>query len=170
MPKITAIVHTSNDALRIGRALDSLRACDEVIVVDHESQDETIKEARKHGAVVKKGLPGVEPGAYIMDARHDWILCVHPNEALSESLEASLHEFKDRKEDKDEPLNEPTAFNLTIREEHGNGWQTLAPETRLANRKKVNWTVDECPPQMKDAPALPGELMRFQEPPAAKTA
>lgn len=170
MRKITAIVHTSNDALRIGRALDSLRACDEIMVVDHDSQDETIKEAKKHGAVVKKGLAGVEPGAYIMDARHDWILCLHPNEALSEALEASIHEFKDRKEDDAEDFSAPAAFNIAVREERGGGWQTLAPETRLANRKKVNWTTEECPPPMKDSPSLAGELMRFQEPPAAKTA
>ncbi len=170
MPKITAIVHTSNDVLRIGRALDSLRCCDEVLVIDHDSTDETVKEAKKHGATVKKGLPGVEPGAYVMDARPDWILCLHPNEAVSEPLEASLHEFKERKEDEDVPENNPTAFNLIIREERGHGWQSLAPETRLANRQKVNWTTEECPPQMKDAPSLPGELMRFQEPPAAKTA
>jgi glycosyltransferase involved in cell wall biosynthesis len=170
MPKITAIVHTSNDALRIGRALDSLRCCDEVLVIDHDSTDETIKEAKKHGASVKKGLPGVEPGAYVMDARHDWILCVHANEALSESLEASIHEFKDRNDEEENSGNSPIAFNLTIREEHGKGWQSQAPETRLANRSKVNWTTSECPPQMKDVPSLPGELMRFEEPPAAKTA
>jgi hypothetical protein len=33
MPKITALLHTHNDALRLGRALDSLRPCDEVLVI-----------------------------------------------------------------------------------------------------------------------------------------
>ncbi|HTK95204.1 MAG TPA: hypothetical protein VL382_06160 [Terriglobales bacterium] len=165
MPKISAIVHTENDALRIGRLLDSLRACDEVLVVDHNSQDDTIKIARKHGATVKKGLPGVEPGAYLMDARNNWILCVHPNEALNESLEGSLHEFKERKDEEETAQ----AYNVAVREEAAGGWRTEASETRLANRAKVNWTT-ELPPAMKDVPTLPGELMRFAEPPAAKTA
>ncbi len=46
MPKISAIIHTHNDAQRIGRALGSLRPCDEVLVIDHSSSDETGKIAR----------------------------------------------------------------------------------------------------------------------------
>ncbi|HSE48511.1 MAG TPA: hypothetical protein VLA96_04825 [Terriglobales bacterium] len=165
MPKISAILHAHNDELRIGRALDSLRPCDEIIVVDHDSSDETLKVARKHGASVKKGLPGVEPGAYVMDARNDWILCLQPNEALSEALETSLLEFKDRSDD-EEPA---TCYNVAIREEDGAGWRTLPAETRLANRSRVNWT-GQTPPPMEGAPALAGELMRFQEPAARKSA
>src|SRR3954469_23156288 len=82
MPKISALVHAHNDALRIGRALDSLRACDEIVLVDHDSEDDTVDIARRHGATIKKGLPGVEPGAYLMDARNDWVLCILPNEAV----------------------------------------------------------------------------------------
>src|SRR4051794_9770170 len=101
MPKITAILHTHNDALRIGRTLDSLRPCDEVIVVDHGSEDDTVGLARKHGATIKKGLPGVEPGAYVMDARNDWIFCLSPQEALNEALEISLLEFKERSKEEE---------------------------------------------------------------------
>lgn len=165
MPKITAILHAHDDALRIGRALDSLRPCDEILVVDHESSDGTIKVARKHGAQVKKGLPGVEPGAYVMDARYEWILCLQPNEALSEGLEASLLEFKERS-DEDE---QGTCYNIAVREERGTGWQSLPPETRLANRARVNWTT-ELPPPLENAPTLAGELMRFEEPRARKSA
>jgi len=165
MPKITAILHANNDGLRIGRALDSLRPCDEIIVIDHDSTDDTAKVARKHGASVKKGLPGVEPGAYVIDARHDWILCLYPNEALSESLEASLLEFKDRS-DADE---QATCYNVAVREEAGSSWRTLPSETRLANRNRLNWTT-QIPPRMDEAPSLAGELMRFEEPAARKSA
>ncbi len=166
MPKVSAIIHTENDALRIGRVLDSLRACDEVLVIDHDSTDDTVKVARKHGATVKKGLPGVEPGAYVMDARNNWVLCVLANESLDESLDGSLQEFKDRKDDEETAI----AYNVAIREEAGGGWRTVASETRLANRTKVNWTTEFCPPLMKDAPTLGGQVLRFEEPPAAKTA
>lgn len=163
MPKISAILHAHNDALRIGRALDSLRPCDEVLVVDHDSADDTVNIARKHGAQVKRGLPGVEPGAYVMDARFDWILCVHPNEALSEGLEASLLEFRERA-----PEENAGCYNIAVREENGSGWRTLPPETRLANRASLNWT-SACPPQQEKAPSLAGELMRFQEPAARRS-
>jgi len=73
MLRISALLHTKNDAQRIGRALDSLRPCDEVLVIDHDSEDETAKIARDHGAKVQKAVPGVEDGAYAMDAAHDWV-------------------------------------------------------------------------------------------------
>ena len=165
MPKISAIVHAHNDALRIGRALDSLRACDEVVVVDHASDDDTADIARRHGASVKKGLPGVEPGTYVMDARYDWILCIHPNEAVSEALEASLLEFKERKDDDEHAV----AYDVTLREEHGGDWRPLAAETRLVNRCKLNWTT-KCPPHLPEAPSLAGELLRFEEPRRIKSA
>lgn len=165
MPKISAIIQTNNDALRIGRALDSLRGCDEVIVVDHGSEDDTRNIARKHGAIVKKGLPGVEPGAYMMDARFDWIFCLSPHEALSESLETSLLEFRERPADEEQG----TAYNVTLREERGSDWRALAPETRLANRACLNWT-SEFPPNIASAPTLAGELLRFEEPRRIKSA
>lgn len=154
MPKITAIIHTRNDALRIGRLLDSLRPCDEVIVVDHASEDDTCKVAQQHGADVKKGLPGVEPGAYVIDARYDWILCLRACEALSEALEASLHEWKEGKPD-DVP-----GFAFAVREETASGWRPRSPEMRLANRARINWT-GELPPPAGDAPQLPGDLLSF---------
>ncbi len=94
MPKITALLHTRNDALRLGRALDSLRPCDEVLIIDDNSDDDTVRVARANGAHIKTSTPGVTHGAYAMDASHDWILCLRPTEALSEELEASLLEWK----------------------------------------------------------------------------
>lgn len=169
MPKVTAILHTHNDAQRIGRALDSLRAIDEVLVVDHGSTDDTIKVARDHGANVKKGVPGVNPGVYAIDARHDWIFCLQPNESFSEALEAALFEWKDReKEPSDQEEKEKEApfvetFSVSVREENGNGWESRPAETRLVNRKQVNWT-DALPPNHNGSVPLGGELLRFEHP------
>lgn len=157
MPKITAMLHTSNDAARLGRTLDSLRPCDEVIVIDHKSDDDTVKIAKDHGAKVQHAVLGVEKGAYAIDARHDWILCILPNEALSEGLEASLYTWKDEDHDND------TAFGVAVREEAAKGWKQLGSETRLVNRTKINWT-DALPTNTPDAPQLPGDLLRFQHP------
>src|ERR1700744_2692611 len=111
MPKITALIHTLNDGLRLGRTLDSLRCCDQVGVIDHGSSDETEKVARDHGAVLKKGIPGVEHCTYAVDCSNDWVLCLCPNESASEQLEASLFEWKSQ-EHEDE-----VAFNFTVRSE-----------------------------------------------------
>jgi len=165
MPKISALIHAHNDGLRIGRALDSLRACDELVVVDHGSEDDTVDIARRHGAIVKKSLPGVEPGAYLMDTRHDWVLCILPTEAANEGLEASLLEFRERKCEDEHAV----AYNLSLREENGGDWRPLAPETRLADRTKLNW-MTKLPPRVPDAPSLTGELLRFEEPRRIKSA
>lgn len=171
MVKITALVHTCNDAARIGRALESLRACDEVLVVDHASTDDTVKLARDHGAVVKEGVPGVSPGVYAMDAGHDWILCLLPSEAVSEGLEASLFEWKQRHEEasdqdedeEDKPESTAGSVAFKVREETGDGWRELGAHTRLVNRRGVNWT-GQLPPDDANAEILPGHLLRFHQP------
>jgi glycosyltransferase involved in cell wall biosynthesis len=169
MPKITALLHTHNDAPRIGRALQSLRAVDELLVVDHGSTDDTVKAARHHGATIKEGVPGVSPGVYVIDARHDWIFCLLPNESLSEGLEASLFEWKQRV---DELLNQAEkdavagfnhTFSFTVREETETGWRTLAAETRLLNRKQINWR-EAIPPNNSESVLLQGEVLRFRKP------
>ena len=108
---------------------------------------------------MKIGVPGVEPGAYIIDLRYDWILCLLPNEAVGESLEASLLEWKEQNHESDRGVG----YCIAVREEDGNGWRDLPPEMRLANRKRINWT-DQLPPKNSPCQELAGELLRFSKP------
>ena len=55
MTSITALLHTKNDALRLGRALETLYACDDILIVDHGSRDATVRVAREYGARVVDG-------------------------------------------------------------------------------------------------------------------
>ena len=158
MPKITALLHTHNDALRLGRALDSLRPCDEVLIIDDNSDDDTARIAHENGAAIKTSIPGVTRGAYAMDATNDWILCVGPNEALSEELEASLLEWKGRELEEAIPC-----CKVNVREQNGSGWHKLEPEVRLINRKLLNW-VGELPPEQQCDITLKGDLLRFNNP------
>lgn len=154
--KISALIHTCDSAGSLGRALDSLRPCDEVIVVDHGSRDDTLKIAREHGARVITGVLGVDHGAYAQDARNHWILCLLPHEALGDDLEASLFEWREDEHDGQ------MGFNMAIREQNGAGWKQLESEMRLANRKQINWTGD-LPPENPNVPALPGHIVRIPE-------
>jgi glycosyltransferase involved in cell wall biosynthesis len=158
MPKITALLHTHNDAPRLGRALDSLRPFDEVLVIDDNSEDDTVRIAHENGAHLKSSIPGVTPGAYAVDASNDWIFCILPNEALSEELGASLAEWKMQ-----EPNQGVSCCKVRVREQNGQGWQELEPEVRLVNRSLVNWVGDLPPGQHCDI-TLSGELLRFHEP------
>jgi glycosyltransferase involved in cell wall biosynthesis len=155
--KITALIHARDNERSLGRALDSLRPCDEMIVVDHGSRDETVKVARQHGAKVIPAVPGVDRGAYAQNARNQWVLCLLPQEALAEELEASLFEWSDREQD-----DRQIGFNVAVREQNGGGWKLLEPEMRLANRTQINWT-GELPPANSRAASLAGHILRIPD-------
>jgi glycosyltransferase involved in cell wall biosynthesis len=129
-----------------------------VLVVDDCSEDDTLKVAREHGATVRSAIPGVTPGAYAMDSTYDWILCVRPNESLSDDLEAALFEWKNQ-----EPDETATCYKVSIREENGSQWHERPPETRLINRKMVNW-LEELPGGQNCDLKLGGHLLCFREP------
>ena len=156
VPKITALIHAYADAERLGRTLDSLRPCDQVLVVTHD--DEATQEvARAHGATLKAGVEGVANGVYLVDAANDWIFCIRPDEALSEALEAALFEWKEK-----DP-GETIGYSVALREETASGWKPCAPQMRLVNRGLLNWTT-ELPPNNPAAPLLAGDLLRFSKP------
>ena len=157
VPRITALLHTTNDARRIGRALDSLRCCDELLVIDHGSRDATQRIAREHGARVEVSSSQSDHDSGAGRAAHDWVLCLLPGEALSESLEATLLEWKQ------EDPGEAAAYALALRQETVNGWLHCGAEARLVDRSKIRWS-GALPPNTADALSLCGDLLRFRDP------
>jgi glycosyltransferase involved in cell wall biosynthesis len=95
--KISATIITFNEERNIARAIESLRCCDEIIVVDSGSVDRTIEIAGKHGAKVIEspwlGYAGQKNFAS-EKAQHDWVLSIDADEALSEALEAEIWQLK----------------------------------------------------------------------------
>ena len=65
MTSITALLHTKNDALRLGRTLETLYACDDILVVDHGSRDATARVARAYGARIVGARPAAPVGDYL---------------------------------------------------------------------------------------------------------
>jgi hypothetical protein len=160
MPGITALLHTANDALRLGRALETLRPCDEILIVDHGSRDDTLRIAREYGARILALAPGGSPTHYLQFAQQDWILCLEARESLTEALEASLFEWKS----KPPPQRNGAAFSVLIREETPGGWISLSsPQTRLIPRDWTRWN-GHLPADHPSALALEGELLRFRRP------
>jgi glycosyltransferase involved in cell wall biosynthesis len=159
MPAITALLHTCNDELRIGRALETLRPCDEIVIVDHGSQDRTLRIAREYGVVYRTAHEeqGLEAARA---ARCEWVLCLRPTESLSEMLEASLYEWKLR-EEKD--VAEVQGVAVRVREEHEGSWTELAPELRLVRRQWADW-AEGLPAARAASLQLEGDLLRFRSP------
>jgi len=160
MPKVTALLHTENDALRLGRCLETLYPCDQILVVDHGSRDLTVQVAREYGARVTEAVPGADPAYYVRSANPGWILCLGPNESVSESLAATIYEWKSLA-----PSTLSTqAFSVFLRQETANGWvQVPVAQTRLVPLDWKRWD-GSFPCADPAAFTLEGELLRFEFP------
>jgi glycosyltransferase involved in cell wall biosynthesis len=165
MPPITALLHTKNDALRLGRALEMLLPCTDIVIVDHHSTDSTPRVARQYGARVVTADANPAADHYLDLARYDWILCLDPAESISEGLQASLFEWSVSpvRADMSGAAN-GSAFSVFVREQTSEGWLQLpAPETRLIPRGWTRWE-GRLPAREPSAVALEGELLRFASP------
>ena len=93
MPQLSAIVITKNEAANIGACLDSLAFCDERIVVDCGSTDETVQIARGKGARVEhhewRGF-GPQKNFALSLAGGTWVLSVDADERVPPELAASI--------------------------------------------------------------------------------
>lgn len=159
MPKITALVHTKNDGLRLGRCLEALYPCDEVLIVDHGSSDGTLQVAREYGARVVGAKTGAAPGSYVRLANARWILCLESSESLTESLAASLYEWKSEEVRVD--ALRVRAFSMFVREETASGWvDNPAAQTRLVPAEWDRWQ-GQLPVNDPNAVSLEGEILRF---------
>jgi len=164
MPSITALLHTHNDAMRLGRCLETLYPCDQIVIIDHDSSDTTVRVAREYGAKVILAAKTImwgplhKPGPleiFMSAAVPGWILCLDPRESVSESLAASLFELKSQ------PTEETQPYSLFLREETAEGWlQHPAPQTRLVPPTWNNWE-EALPSPEASALVLEGELLRF---------
>jgi len=165
MPPITALIHTHNDGLRLGRCLETLYVCDELVIVDHGSEDGTPQIARAYGSrvIYRSGIiAAASPPAGAQLIRDGWLLCLDPHESLSESLMASLYEWKS---DSDfVSVSAGTAFSVFLREETTEGWiENPQPQTRLVPAGWNRWR-GRLPMHEPSARVLEGRLLRFVTP------
>ncbi len=162
MPRITALLYTENDELRIGRCLETLYPCDEILIVDHASCDATSHLAREYGARIipaRTGTPSVEQFSSLVG--EGWVLCLDPRESLSEALAASLFDWKT---DWKEPIDAAPPVSLFVREEKGDGWiEHAAAQTRLVPSNWNRWQ-GRFPINHESAIPLDGKLLRFAFP------
>jgi glycosyltransferase involved in cell wall biosynthesis len=162
MPPFTALLHTTNDALRLGRALETLLPCSEILIVDHHSIDATRRIAREYGARVVDADSQAPAHHYLNLASHDWILCMEPAESITEGLQASLFEWSALPSHT--VVGSGNAFSVFVQEQTSERWlESLLPETRLIPRSWRLWH-GSLPAHEPSAIALEGELLRFALP------
>ncbi len=161
MPPITALLHTMNDALRLGRALETLLPCTEILVVDHQSTDATLRVAREYGARIVTSDADATLNHYLELARYDWILCLDPSESITEGLQATLFEWSSLPSD-GMPMD--AASSVFVREQIGGNWREHPePETRLIHRTWSLWN-GRTPAYEPSSIVLEGDLLRLAFP------
>lgn len=94
---VSACIITYNEADRIEACLRSVSFCDELLVVDSHSSDDTRARAAALGArVIERDWPGYRSQKQfaVEAARHDWVLCLDADERVSAPLRAELEALR----------------------------------------------------------------------------
>lgn len=138
--KISATIITFNEERNVARAIESLRCCDEILVLDSGSNDRTVEIATKLGArVVEASWHGYAAQKNIAAelAASDWVLSLDADESLSEALEAELWQIK-KNGPKFDGYTVPRLAQYLGRWILHSGWYPDR-KVRLFNKHKAQW-------------------------------
>jgi glycosyltransferase involved in cell wall biosynthesis len=138
--KISATIITFNEERNVARVIESLRCCDEILVLDSGSNDRTVEIAKKLGArVVEASWHGYAAQKNIAAelAAHDWILALDADESLSEALEAEIWQIK-KAGPKYDGFTVPRLAQYLGRWILHSGWHPDR-KVRLFNKRKAKW-------------------------------
>ena len=141
--KITATIITLNEERNIARAIESLRCCDEILILDSGSTDRTVELAANLGARVFeagwRGYAGQKNWA-AEQATNDWILSLDADETLSEPLEAEIWNVK-KSGPRFDAYTMPRLACYLGRWIYHSGWYPDR-KVRLYDRRKAEWVGD----------------------------
>ncbi len=143
MIKISATIIAFNEDRNIVRAIESLRCCDEIIVVDSGSNDRTVELAANLGArVIENPWPGYasQKNFASEQAANDWILSIDADESLSEALEGEIWQIK-KNGPRYDAYTVPRLAQYLGRWILHSGWYPDR-KVRLFNRTRGRWTGD----------------------------
>jgi glycosyltransferase involved in cell wall biosynthesis len=91
--RLSAVIITYNEAANIIRTLDSLSWCEEIVVVDSGSTDDTVTLCEGRGCRVLyhpfSGF-GRQKQFAVAQASHDWILSVDADEVITDELRKEI--------------------------------------------------------------------------------
>src|SRR5215831_11466436 len=138
--KITATIITLDEERKIARAIESLRCCDEILILDSGSTDRTVELATNLGArVIEAGWRGYagQKNWAAGQAAHDWILSLDADEALSEALEAEIWNVK-KNGPRYDSYTMPRLARYLGRWIMHSGWYPDR-KVRLYDRRKSHW-------------------------------
>jgi glycosyltransferase involved in cell wall biosynthesis len=141
--RISATIVAFNEERNIARVIESLRCCEEILVVDSGSNDRTVEIAAKLGArVVEASWLGYAAQKNMAAglAANDWILALDADESLSEALEAEIWHIKKTGPQFD-GYSVPRLAQYLGRWILHSGWHPDR-KVRLFDRRKAKWVGD----------------------------
>ncbi len=128
--KITGNIITLNEQENIAECINSLKeVCDEIIVVDSNSTDETVDIATELGAkiVIQPYLgDGPQKNVVLAHANNEWILSIDADERLDEKMKKSILAIKNSS-------THPDAYSFKRKNYIGQRWI-----------KHCGWYPDVC--------------------------
>lgn len=137
---ISAFVICCNEEAKIRRCLESVKWCDELIVVDSGSTDKTLKICGEYtNSIFHKDWTGfvAQKQFALSKCSKDWVLNIDADEEVSHELQKEIQEALTSKQQVDGYLLSRVVFHLGKWWKKG-GWY---PEhrLRLCRRSKVTW-------------------------------
>lgn len=140
---LSLVVITFNEEKNIERCLKSVPFASDIVVVDSGSQDRTVEIARSLGARVLvekfRGF-GAQKNFGAAQARHDWILSLDADEALSPELAREIEAFLDNNDETIDGFLLPRiSFHMGRWIKHG-GWYPDR-KLRLYHRQRAQWNL-----------------------------
>jgi glycosyltransferase involved in cell wall biosynthesis len=141
IPKVSAVIITYNEEAIIEETLSRLWWCDEVVVIDSGSTDQTVTLCREYGCAVYTRLFsgfGEQKKYGVSKAKNDWILCIDADELLTDAL------IDEIRTELSKPLLEYAAFNVPrnlvfMNKVFKHGKESGSCVVRLFNKQKGNW-------------------------------
>jgi glycosyltransferase involved in cell wall biosynthesis len=157
---LSACIITYNEADRIEACLRSVAFCDELIVVDSHSTDDTRARAAALGArVIERDWPGYRSQKqFAVDAAaHDWVLCLDADERVTQALRTQIEALRSGGFAGAAGWSVPRItdyFGRFLR--HGNAYPDRL--VRLFDRRRGGWTGYEIHENTK----IEGPVRRLQ--------
>jgi len=110
---ISAVILTKNEEQNISNCLESVKWCDEVIIIDDKSTDKTVEIAKEYKATIYSNLLDGDFSAQrnfgLSKAKNEWALFVDADEVISDAL---AYEISNAITLRDQNLREYSGFYI----------------------------------------------------------
>src|SRR5262249_14144072 len=129
----------------LGACLESIAFCDEIVVIDVASDDDTVAVAEAHGArVVRHEFVPIAEWARVTvarQARHEWTLVVDPDERVPPALAEDVARLLPTLDPDVAAVDAPRQYYFAGRPLHGTVWGGPNKRRLLVRRSGVELTA-----------------------------